>query len=66
MSLFLKNWDDEKPEPFKRICVIDKNGNRDGHLTPLYWDGKHLAKSVAHRLKVDENNIDKWCYYNEI
>ena len=66
MAAFLKKWADEKPEPFKCICVIDKNGNRDGHLTPLVWDGKHLAKSVAHYLMVDENNIDEWCYYNEI
>ena len=66
MAAFLKKWVDEKPLPLKRICVIDKDGKRDGHLNPLVWDGEHLRKKLCDRLNVDENNLDEWCYYDEL
>lgn len=66
MAAFLKKWADEKPEPLKRICVVDKNGNRCGHLFPLVWDGQHLTTNLANTINVDETNLDEWCYYEEL
>ncbi len=66
MAAFMRKWADEKPEPLERICVTDKDGKHAGGTYPVVWDGKHLATTFAYRLGVDENNLDEWCYYDEV
>ena len=59
-------WAAERPTANSRIIVIDKNGRREGHLDPLYWDGEHLCRPFGYggiKVKIDE--LDWWCYYND-
>lgn len=66
MALF-RNWKKEKPEPFKRIVVRDIHGNSEGHLsTPLMYDGNNVCTNLAHTIHVDRNNIEEWCYLQEL
>lgn len=63
----MRKWADEKPEPFKKIVVTDINGNSDGHLSaPVMYDGKEVRTNLAHTIHIDRNNIDKWCYLDEL
>lgn len=57
-------FEDEKPQPFKKVIIWDKNNKSCGHLnTPIVWDGKRFATDLAHTIRyVDLDNIVWWRY----